>query len=236
MPLPRQLLLLALPACLVPGLLLAAATSPAPVGGPAPGGAQYTIQPGDTLNRIAQKHGLTPDALAQANAIDKSQRIVAGNVLRLPVTPPASPSPQPVPFQPAPAAKAADNKPEPGQAAPPAAGQSPGSLWRSGCKAGPARRACPARPSRNAPAGCQNRRTGHERNTACQSRSPCPAAGPGPGAGRSVRYPGHPGQTGQRRLHQSRARHPAPQPDRHRPRHDPGQPDHCHAPPALRRL
>ena len=147
MPLPRQILLFALPACLVPGLLLAAATSPAPVGGPAPGGIQYTIQPGDTLSRIAQKHGLTPDALAQANAIDKSQRIMAGNVLRLPVTPPAGASPQPVPFQPAPAAAAAGNKPEPDQAPPLPPGKAPEA---SGVAA--AKRELPAGPAMPTPA------------------------------------------------------------------------------------
>lgn len=86
MQLPRLFLFYALPACLIPGLLMAAAAAPAP--GSNTEGTQYTIQPGDTLTRIARKFGLTPETLARVNALDNSQRIMAGNVLRLPVTPP----------------------------------------------------------------------------------------------------------------------------------------------------
>lgn len=93
MPRKRSCLLLALPLW-----LLSAATSAAP-----PAASQeaqhestqyqsYTIQAGDTLVGIAKRYGLTTDAVAKANALDKPHRLAVGNVLRLPVTQPEAES------------------------------------------------------------------------------------------------------------------------------------------------
>lgn len=90
MPFMRLIMLLVFPAWLLPALVLAAATVPPPLAGgsPADGYLPYTIQSGDTLTAIARKHGLTPEAVARVNDINPPHRITAGNVLRLPVTPP----------------------------------------------------------------------------------------------------------------------------------------------------
>lgn len=52
----------------------------------APAGARldYEIRPGDTLGAIALQHGVTSQALAQANGLDDPNRIVAGAVLVIP--------------------------------------------------------------------------------------------------------------------------------------------------------
>jgi N-acetylmuramoyl-L-alanine amidase len=46
--------------------------------------ASYTIQPGDTLSGIAVKHSVTTTALAQANSITDTNRIIAGRTLTIP--------------------------------------------------------------------------------------------------------------------------------------------------------
>jgi LysM repeat protein len=51
---------------------------------PPAGGQTYTVQRGDTLNRIAQRFGLTFQVLAQANNISNPNRIFAGQVLTIP--------------------------------------------------------------------------------------------------------------------------------------------------------
>ena len=75
--------------CLLPNLLFAAAQSASPpVATSSQSQDTYIVQAGDTLVGIARRHGLTPDALAKANALDRPDKIIVGNVLRLPVTPP----------------------------------------------------------------------------------------------------------------------------------------------------
>ncbi|MHC1788066.1 LysM peptidoglycan-binding domain-containing protein [Solidesulfovibrio sp.] len=90
MPLTRLVVFLVWLSWLLPALLPAAATAPS---APQPdsldaGYKPYTIQAGDTLTAIARKFGLTPEAVARANAIEQPHRIAAGNVLRLPVSRP----------------------------------------------------------------------------------------------------------------------------------------------------
>jgi murein DD-endopeptidase MepM/ murein hydrolase activator NlpD len=78
--------------CLLPNLLFAAAQSASPpVATSSQSQDTYIVQAGDTLVGIARRHGLTPDALAKANALDRPDKIIVGNVLRLPVTPPTPP-------------------------------------------------------------------------------------------------------------------------------------------------
>jgi murein DD-endopeptidase MepM/ murein hydrolase activator NlpD len=57
----------------------------------------YTIQPGDTLFRIAQRFGLTTHALAAANNIANTNLIYPGQVLAIPT---GTPAPQPTAPQP----------------------------------------------------------------------------------------------------------------------------------------
>jgi LysM repeat protein len=69
---------------------------------PASGGSTYTVQPGDTLFRIALQHGVSVQAIAQANGIGNVGLIFVGQVLAIPggsppSTPPTTPPPPPVP-------------------------------------------------------------------------------------------------------------------------------------------
>ncbi len=60
-----------------------------------PGSGTYIVQPGDTLFRIAQRHGVTLEALAAANRIGVNDTIYVGQVLVIPqqgVTLTASPT------------------------------------------------------------------------------------------------------------------------------------------------
>ena len=85
-------------ACLLPNLLLAAAQpAPQPAAVISQASDSYTVQAGDTLVGIARRLGLTPQALAKANALDRPDKIVVGNVLRLPVTPPDTNQTAPAP-------------------------------------------------------------------------------------------------------------------------------------------
>lgn len=71
---------------------------PTPAPSPSPGGT-YTVQPGDTLSRIAQRFGTTFQAIAQANNLANPNRIYVGQVLIIPgtgtVPPPPPPGPPP---------------------------------------------------------------------------------------------------------------------------------------------
>ncbi|EKO37849.1 MAG: metalloendopeptidase-like membrane protein [Solidesulfovibrio magneticus str. Maddingley MBC34] len=108
--------------CLLPNLLFAAA-QPAPpsVATNDQDGDSYTVQVGDTLVSIARRLGLAPQALAKANALERPDKIVAGNVLRLPVTLPEATQPA-APIQARPSAPvqphAQAQPPTPGQAMP----------------------------------------------------------------------------------------------------------------------
>ena len=45
---------------------------------------QYTVKSGDTLGNIAQKYGITLEALMQANGLNKSSILTVGMVLKIP--------------------------------------------------------------------------------------------------------------------------------------------------------
>lgn len=80
----------------------APAPAPTPVPVPQPEGGIYVVQPGDTLTRIALRHGVTVQALALANGISNLNVIYVGQQLIIPggspVAPPApSPTPPPPP-------------------------------------------------------------------------------------------------------------------------------------------
>ena len=69
----------------------------------APGDGLYTVQPGDTLNRIAQRFGMSVQGLMALNGIYDPNRILVGQQLRIsgaaPAVPaaPAAPAPAPAP-------------------------------------------------------------------------------------------------------------------------------------------
>jgi lysozyme len=63
----------------------AAATGSPTVTSPPPPAAQtYTVQPGDTLSAIAERHGTTADAISRANGIENPNAISVGQVLTIP--------------------------------------------------------------------------------------------------------------------------------------------------------
>lgn len=68
-------------------------TTVAPTPAAVAGAATYTVQPGDNLFRIALRHNLTVQALAQANNITNPGLIRIGQVLSIPAsqTPPTQP-------------------------------------------------------------------------------------------------------------------------------------------------
>lgn len=70
-------------------------TNPTP---PPSQGTTYTVRPGDTLSGIAQRHGTTVQAIAQANGITNPDRIQVGQQLRIPggSTTPTNPTTPPV--------------------------------------------------------------------------------------------------------------------------------------------
>lgn len=51
---------------------------------PEAGAASYKVKPGDSLWRIANRHGLTPERLMQANGIKDPRRLPAGMELKIP--------------------------------------------------------------------------------------------------------------------------------------------------------
>jgi murein DD-endopeptidase MepM/ murein hydrolase activator NlpD len=55
--------------------------------------ATYTLEPGDTLGEVAQRHGVSVDALARANHISDPDRVFAGQVLTIPGTSSAGAAP-----------------------------------------------------------------------------------------------------------------------------------------------
>lgn len=63
-----------------------------------PAGQVYVVQPGECLERIARRHGLTTQALAKANGLDPEGLLRAGQYLRIPPAPspqrPAKPEPR----------------------------------------------------------------------------------------------------------------------------------------------
>jgi LysM repeat protein len=67
-------------------VVVVTATQPAvPIPTSVPQADTYTVQPGDTLNRIAAQFNTTVGALVQLNGIANPNRIFSGQVLRLPV-------------------------------------------------------------------------------------------------------------------------------------------------------
>ena len=77
----------------------------APAPDPAPGGGDYIVQPGDTLQAIAVRYGTTIAALMAANGLANANFIYVGQRLALPgagrapllPAPPPAPAPTPVP-------------------------------------------------------------------------------------------------------------------------------------------
>jgi len=69
--------------------------SPSPTLAP-PQQRTHTVEGGDTLNRIAQRYGVTVEAIMQANGFTDRNRILRiGERLVIPDSPPASPAPIP---------------------------------------------------------------------------------------------------------------------------------------------
>lgn len=68
-----------------------------PTAVPVTGTTVYTVQRGDTLNRIAARFGTTVDAIVQRNGILNPNLIIVGQQLTLPVTVQQPPAPTPVP-------------------------------------------------------------------------------------------------------------------------------------------
>ena len=50
------------------------------------GQVQHTVQPGETLSSIAQRYGTTVEALMQANGLNSTSQIYAGQVLTIPAS------------------------------------------------------------------------------------------------------------------------------------------------------
>lgn len=62
----------------------AAASKPAPKAAPTPKATRYKVRNGDTLEKIARKHGTTVAAIQSANGLGKSTNIRAGQSLKIP--------------------------------------------------------------------------------------------------------------------------------------------------------
>lgn len=61
----------------------------------------YVVQPGDTLYSIAQRFGVSPQSIMQANGITNPNAIFAGRTIMIPRPTPPGPFP-PFPFPPGP--------------------------------------------------------------------------------------------------------------------------------------
>ena len=74
-------------------------SSPASTAPATSGGSKYVVKRGDTLFRVALNHGVSTQALAQANGITNVSHIYTGQVLRIPGrnAPAAAPRPNPQP-------------------------------------------------------------------------------------------------------------------------------------------
>lgn len=66
-----------------PGLIYVGQRLRIPAGAK-PARALYQVQPGDTLSSIAQRFGVTLEALMEANGITDPDQIYAGQILRIP--------------------------------------------------------------------------------------------------------------------------------------------------------
>jgi lysozyme len=66
------------------GSFVKKAALPAPAPAPAAREALYTIRSGDTLSGIAQSYGISLRSLMQANGLNGSSILRAGQVLRIP--------------------------------------------------------------------------------------------------------------------------------------------------------
>jgi LysM repeat protein len=77
---------------LILATLLFGAASAHPVEAQA-GPTTYTVQPGDTLSRLANRYGVTVDALVAANEIEDRDLIRVGQVLTIPASTAAPPTP-----------------------------------------------------------------------------------------------------------------------------------------------
>jgi LysM repeat protein len=80
----------------IPGAPTPAASAPAPppAPAPAPGSAptgSYTVVAGDTVSGIAQRHGVSVDAVLSANGLSRSSTIYPGQTLKIPASGPVVP-------------------------------------------------------------------------------------------------------------------------------------------------
>jgi LysM repeat protein len=66
-------------------------TTPPPTTPDEPGYTNYVVQPGDTLNSIGQKFGVSWIEIAEANGIVNPNLIYAGQVLKIPTCQPETP-------------------------------------------------------------------------------------------------------------------------------------------------
>lgn len=61
-----------------------AAPAPAPAPEPAPAAVTHEVQPGDTISAIASSHGVSLDAVLNANGLTRASIIYPGDVLQIP--------------------------------------------------------------------------------------------------------------------------------------------------------
>ena len=62
-----------------------------------PAGQVYVVQPGECLERIARRHGITTQALAKANGLDPDRMLLAGQYLTIPAAAASPPEAKPQP-------------------------------------------------------------------------------------------------------------------------------------------
>ncbi len=81
-----------------PGQTLRLIGTPTPAAPTPPASASYTIQRGDTVSGIAQRHGLSTQAVLAANGLSSSSIIYPGQTIAIPGAPaPATAAPAPAP-------------------------------------------------------------------------------------------------------------------------------------------